>query len=369
MQMARTPVARPGRLALLAAAALAIVLAGDCAAEPTFSFDSTPGKLPKTVVPIHYAIELTPDLENLTLAGTVAVDIEVREPAARLLLNAKSLTLTTATIGDEPQRAAIALDEAAQTATLTFPRPLAVGPHTLRIAFTAKISKSAAGLFVVDYETGEGHRRMLSSHFAPTAARLLFPSWDEPAFKATFALTVTVPHTFTAISNMPVAHEEAVTPTLKRVAFQPTPKMSSYLLTLTAGELEQLTGEADGIAVSVITTRGKRAQARFALESAMRLLGYFNRLLRRRLSVAQARLDRGARGPCHRHGALGRYHLPRKPALARSRIERSNRAAQRFHPDRPRDRAPMVRQSCHHGLVGQSLAQRRLCHLDGGQGD
>jgi Peptidase M1 N-terminal domain len=30
------------------------------------------------------------------------------------------------------------------------------------------------------------------------------PCWDEPAFKATFALIVTVPKTFLAVGNMPV---------------------------------------------------------------------------------------------------------------------------------------------------------------------
>jgi aminopeptidase N len=51
----------------------------------------------------------------------------------------------------------------------------------------------------------------------------------QPAFKATFALTVTVPRALTAVSNMAVAREEPVTPNRKRVAFAPTPKVSSYL--------------------------------------------------------------------------------------------------------------------------------------------
>src|SRR6185295_2095232 len=81
---------------------------------------------------------------------------------------------------------------------------------------------------------------------------------------------------FLAVSNMPVAHEEPVTPTLKQVTFAATPKMSSYLFVLAAGELERLAGQADGIAVSVITTAGKSAQGRFALDTAIDLLRYFN---------------------------------------------------------------------------------------------
>jgi hypothetical protein len=48
----------------------AFILATGAAAAGGYSFDTTPGRLPKTVVPLHYAIELEPDLEKLTFAGT-----------------------------------------------------------------------------------------------------------------------------------------------------------------------------------------------------------------------------------------------------------------------------------------------------------
>ncbi len=81
---------------------------------------------------------------------------------------------------------------------------------------------------------------------------------------------------FLAVSNMPVASEEPVTPTLKQVSFATTPKMSSYLFALAAGEFERLSGQADGVTVSVVTTAGKSAQGRFALDTAIDLLQYFN---------------------------------------------------------------------------------------------
>jgi aminopeptidase N len=273
-----TFITRSRRVARIAAAMLAIAFAAiaSASAEPRYSFDATPGRLPKTVVPTHYAIELEPNLESLTLAGAVLVDIEVREPTAMLVLNAVAMTLSTASIDHEAQSAVIALDAGAETATLTFPRPLAAGAHKLRIGFTAQINKFGRGLFSVDYPTDNGTKRMLSSHLEPADARRVFPCWDEPAFKATFALTVTVPRTFLAVSNMPVAREEPVTPSLKQVSFATTPKMSSYLFVLAAGELERLTAQADGVAVSVVTTAGKREQGRFALDSAVNLLRYFN---------------------------------------------------------------------------------------------
>jgi aminopeptidase N len=273
------PVARAMRrfaAVLAAAAGLALSISAGAAAESAYSFDAAPGKLPKTVVPVHYAIELTPDLESLALPGVEVVDIEVREPTARLVLNAVNTTFASASIDDDAQRADVTLDAPAETATLAFPQPLAAGAHRLRIGFTARINKFGTGLFSVDYPTASGMKRLLSSKLEPADARRIFPCWDEPAFKATFALEVTVPQNFLAVGNMPIVREEPVAPNLKRVAFAPTPKMSSYLFVLTTGELERLTADADGVTVGVVTTAGKSGQGRFALDNAVALLSWFN---------------------------------------------------------------------------------------------
>src|SRR5713226_665247 len=119
---------------VVAGVALLLSLSG-AFAEPVFSFDSSPGKLPKTVIPVHYAIELTPDLESLALSGVEIVDIEVREPSARLTLNAVDTIFASASIDNGAQRAEISLDAATQTATLGFAQPIAPGAHRLRIAF------------------------------------------------------------------------------------------------------------------------------------------------------------------------------------------------------------------------------------------
>src|ERR1700743_2491484 len=97
---------------LAAAIALMLAMPGSAFAESSFSFDTTPGKLPKTVVPVHYAIELTPDLQQLTLAASEQGDIEVREPTARLTLNALDMTLDNAVSDDGTQCAEIPLDTA-----------------------------------------------------------------------------------------------------------------------------------------------------------------------------------------------------------------------------------------------------------------
>src|SRR5262249_60352289 len=99
MTLSPKPVAhwvlRAGLMLLLALAA------GRAMAEPAFSFGATPGKLPKTVAPVHYAIDLTPDLDKLTFSGSEVVDIDVMEPNSRLVLNAVDMTIEAAAIEGE----------------------------------------------------------------------------------------------------------------------------------------------------------------------------------------------------------------------------------------------------------------------------
>jgi aminopeptidase N len=271
------PIAIPQVLLRLAAAfALTFSVSGIACAEPVFSFEGTPGKLPKTVVPIHYAIELKPDITSLALPGVEIVDVEVRVPTARLTLNAVNTTFAAVTVDDDTARADIALDAGAETATFTFAQPLGAGPHRLRIEFAAQINKFDRGFFFVDYPTDNGVKRLLTSKLEPSDARRIFPCWDEPAFKASFALTVTVPRNFLAVGNMPVVREEPLEPNLKQVAFATTPDMSTYLLVLTVGELERITAEVDGVTVGVVATAGKAAKGQFALDSGVKLLSWFN---------------------------------------------------------------------------------------------
>ena len=245
------------------------------AAETRFSFDATPGQLPKTVVPTHYQIRLRPDLKSLTFEGSEVVDIRVRRATRTIVLNANEVTISRAALVGGPA-ATVSLDPRAQTATLTFPRAVPAGRRQLELSFAGKIGAQSQGLYHVRYETGEGERVMLATQMEPVDARRMFPGWDEPAFRATFRLTVTLPENFMAVSNTPVEAETPHGDGTKTVTFGRTPKMSSYLVVLCAGELEAVSGEAEGVQIRVVTTRGKKERGRYALEVAEKLLPYYN---------------------------------------------------------------------------------------------
>ncbi|MBK7841592.1 MAG: hypothetical protein IPJ49_28705 [Candidatus Obscuribacter sp.] len=50
-------------------------------------------RLPRHVLPLHYDLELTPDLVALTFFGAVAIDIKVTKASSEILINTKDLRL------------------------------------------------------------------------------------------------------------------------------------------------------------------------------------------------------------------------------------------------------------------------------------
>jgi aminopeptidase N len=247
-------------------------------AEKPFDFATTPGKLPKTVVPEEYAIRITPDLGKFTFTGSEIVKLNVRQPVRQLVLNALEIKIKSATVdGKAIPASAIKLDPKEETLTIALANELAAGPHSLELNFAGKINQQGQGLYYASYqEQGTGEKKiMLGSQFEATDARRFFPCWDEPSFRSRFQLTVVVPENFIAISNMPVEKETKIAGG-KEVRFAATPPMPSYLNVLCAGELEMLSARLKNVDHGVITTMGKAVMGRYALDSSQQILTYFN---------------------------------------------------------------------------------------------
>ena len=246
------------------------------AQDKPFSFATTPGQLPKTAVPRHYAIQVTPNLTDMTTTGSETVALDVLTPTPTLVCNIRNLSVSAATVDGQP--ATFAEDDKGETVTITAAQTLAIGPHSLSLTFAGHIIRQPEGLYYIKYKDPDGTARtMLGTQMEATDARRLFPCWDEPVYRATYQLTVTVPQDFTAVSNMPIASETPGANGVKTVAFQPTPPMASYLTAFVAGDLESVSGKtSDGIPVSVVTTRGKKASAEYALSVIEKLLPFYD---------------------------------------------------------------------------------------------
>jgi aminopeptidase N len=240
-----------------------------------FVSNATPEQLPKTVVPLAYTIDLTPDLKTLNLRGHESVRIMLAAPTDTLVLNQAGLKLAAATVDGIAAR--VTQDETRQTATFQLPQPLKAGEHTLVVDYTGPILQTPNGIYYNDYTDHAGQRRrMLVTQFEVADARRMFPGWDEPSFKARFTLSVTLPDDLVPLSNMPVATAVPAGEGLRRTTFQTTPRMSTYLLALVAARLASSGGRADGTPVRTYAPAGQEADGTYATQSAVRILPYYN---------------------------------------------------------------------------------------------
>lgn len=244
--------------------------------------EATGYRLPANVRPVRYDLTLTPDLQAFTFQGAEAVAIDIREATATITVHAIELSIQSASValagGRTVAAANIVYDEENETATFTFGEQLPVGQATLNLAFTGTLNDQLRGFYRSRYTGPDGEERnMATTQFEATDARRAFPCWDEPAIKATYRVTLIVPQELAAISNMPIESEQARGSGLREVRFAESPRMSTYLLAFIVGDMTSVEATAPGgTLVRVWTTRGKEAQARFALENAVHILAWFN---------------------------------------------------------------------------------------------
>ena len=232
-------------------------------------------RLPDTVLPVSYRIDLTPDAQKLAFSGSETIQLQVRQQVQTITLNALELSISRASLDGKPATK-ITFDPAAQTASFDFGQAIAPGPHALAIDYAGKIDDFSAGLFHLDYTTPQGPKRMLVTQFENADARRLAPTWDDPAVKASFQFSIVGPTGQMAVSNTPVAQVQPLAGGLQRTVFQPTPKMSTYLMFLALGDLERVSRKVDGVDVGVVVRRGETAKAQFALGEASAILRYYN---------------------------------------------------------------------------------------------
>ncbi|HMJ05044.1 MAG TPA: M1 family metallopeptidase [Chthoniobacterales bacterium] len=263
---------------LVCIAAIWSIFLANVSAEKPFDFESTPGKLPKQVVPNEYAIRIVPDVKSFTFTGSETIKLDVRKPVRELVLNALEIEIASAALDGKPVgRHAIKLDPKSETVTIALPSEWAPGSHTLALVFSGKINQQGQGLYRAPYRDAgsEVKKVMLGTQFEATDARRMFPCWDEPSFRARFQLTAVVPENWTAVSNMPIEQEKKIAGG-KELHFGLTPSMASYLNVFCAGELETIEKKSGGVLHRVVATKGKAGMGHYALESSVQIVEFYN---------------------------------------------------------------------------------------------
>jgi aminopeptidase N len=255
------------------AGVLSLTLALPVLGGAPFSFDKAPGRLPKNVVPIDYTLDVDPDVSSMRLVGHEQISLRVRSATRTIQFNSLNETLSDVRFDGQPVQS-VTSDDGKQLTTVTLSVPATVGQHTLSFSYVGKIETSAMGLFAQRYSYPQAGL-MLSTQMEATDARRMFPCWDEPAFRATFELTMHLPAVWAAVSNMPIA-TRTVEGDRATVTFQRSPKMPSYLVEFSGGDLTHIEGSSNDIPLGVWTVRGREQDAPTALANAQTILADYN---------------------------------------------------------------------------------------------
>ena len=232
-------------------------------------------RLPEVASPESYKLVFTPDFTKDNFTGDENIQIRVLKSTSAIVLNSAEIEFQSATItsGSLAQQAKVTLDKENEQATLAVDKPIPPGTATIHIQYTGILNDQLRGFYLGKDEQG---RKYAATQFEATDARRAFPSFDEPAYKATFDVTVVADAGMVAISNGKAISDSPGPSGKHTVHFATTPKMSSYLVAMVVGNFESIEGAADGIPIRVFTSPGKKELGTFALEAAENVMKYYN---------------------------------------------------------------------------------------------
>ena len=220
-------------------------------------------------------------MEKFVFEGRVAIDIDINESVNSFAVNAKELEVGAATVTIEGQSfvsAAPTYDHEYETATFTFDTALPTGTGVATISFTGILNDQLHGFYRSTYTDNNGvNHTIATTQFESHDARKAFPCWDEPAFKATYEVTLVVPSHLAAYSNSAVVRETDLGNGKREVVFDRTMKMSTYLVAFVVGPFES-TKEVvvRGVPMRVIYPIGKGHLTDIGMETAVHAIEFFS---------------------------------------------------------------------------------------------
>ena len=166
-------------------------------------------RLPRSVVPERYELNLDVDMVNDTFSGHVRILINVTGEATSavkyVLIHKADIKVHSVRIleldGTPVSIKTINEYKPNEYLVIEMYNALTTGSqYHLECKFEADLRTDLAGLFVTQ---GKANSKIAATFLSPVSTRKVFPCFDDPDFKATFKISVTHDAKYNVLSNMP----------------------------------------------------------------------------------------------------------------------------------------------------------------------
>jgi len=236
--------------------------------------DLDPHRLPRNVIPRRYELELEPDLAHATFVGRVVISAEATETTRRIVLNVAELDVHQVFVDGGP--VPFSVDEESERLVIGTIDEIRPGPVAIDVEFTGTLNDKLRGFYRSTYRDDDGVEHVIAcTQMQATDCRRAFPCFDEPDFKAVFAVTLIVDNGLMAVSNGPeIGRQERIGKVA--VSFADTMPMSTYLVAFVVGRLDATPSiDVGGVPLRIVHVPGKAHLTDFGLDVGSASLRWF----------------------------------------------------------------------------------------------
>jgi alanyl aminopeptidase len=233
------------------------------------------GRLPRSVVPEKYTVQLRMDPDSAGFSGSAFIDVDVREATDVIWLHGRRLDIERAVVRTPdgevvPLKAEVA-DADGGVMKFSAPLKLAVGKGRIEIEYRARYDQQLQGA----YQVKLGDDAYVMTQMEPLGARSVFPGFDEPAFKTPWDISLVVPEGQTAIANTAMVGIDKIEDGWRKLRFATTEKLPSYLIAFAVGpwdvvewaDIPPNAVRSTPLKLRGIAARGRGKEMTYALEN------------------------------------------------------------------------------------------------------
>ncbi|KAK2841765.1 hypothetical protein Q5P01_011965 [Channa striata] len=281
---------------------------GGTTSSPTTSSPTTPApsnnpwdkyRLPTSLMPESYNVSLQPRLtpvngtEFYIFTGESTVEFVCVEETDLILIHSHKLNYSQFENGQPAML--VSLDTAVEAPSIKSTQMQTVTQYLvihlngklvkgqryrLYTIFTGELADDLGGFYRSVFDEDGVTKVVATTQMQPTHARKAFPCFDEPAMKAVFNITLIHDIGTVALSNGEEKESSQISvgdKMMQRTVFEPTLKMSTYLLAFIVSDFASISNISDNVSIRIFARKTAIAagQGQYALDITGPILNFF----------------------------------------------------------------------------------------------